>query len=363
MKILITTDSVGGVWHYAIDLASTLLEEQIGVVLVAMGPSPNTAQLSQIEKFKTMGLVFYHQPYRLEWMDDPWEDVAEAGEWIKQIYREEKPDLMHFNNYAHVGLGWDVPTVLVAHSCIASWWHSVKNEPLPDRYHRYVEIVQNSFHSADVVVSPSRAMLEIYYNLYGEINNPHVIYNGLPDTLAGFSSKMPIIFSMGRLWDEAKNIHLLLEAAQNIEGDIYIAGQKPKSLSSPQNVKFLGLLSRQQIFNWLKISSLYVLPVKYEPFGLSFLEAASHKCALIGGDIPTLREIWGESMTYIDPEDSRNLAMTCNELLMQEALCKFKGEQAYHRAKNYTIMKMKDEYLGIYNEMLNPLPEALTGNL
>lgn len=355
MKILMTTDTVGGVWHYSIDLAAGLLQEQVDVVLMGMGPLPNTAQLSQVKKCRKMGLTFYHRPYKLEWMDDPWEDIAEAGDWIKAVYHKEKPDLMHFNNYAQVCLEWDVPTVLVAHSCVTSWWEAVKKEPLPERYDRYFETVKRAFFKADVVVAPSQALLEVFHHLYGRINNPHVVHNGLSHTFFEIGKKPPILFSMGRLWDEAKNIDLLLEAAPYIGGEIYIAGAKPKSLRCPKNVSFLGALNRQQIFNWLKLSSIYVLPVKYEPFGLSFLEAASCRCALIGGDISTLREIWGESMMYVDPENASELALSCNELLMDQDKSKHKGDEAWQRAKKYDLRNMKDQYLKIYGDALDQI--------
>ena len=34
------------------------------------------------------------------------------------------------------------------------------------------------------------------------------------------------------------------------------------------------------------------LPARYEPFGLSILEAALSGCALVLGDLPSLRELW-----------------------------------------------------------------------
>src|SRR5690606_2302786 len=160
MKILMTTDTAGGVWHYAMDLAEGLLDEQIQVVLISMGPAPTTSQMEQVKKQQKKGLNFYHQPFKLEWMDEPWEDVTEAGKWIMQIYEKEKPDLLHFNNYSHVDLGWEIPTLLVAHSCMGSWWHSVKNESLPKLYTHYSETVKKSFLSADTVVFPSQALLD-----------------------------------------------------------------------------------------------------------------------------------------------------------------------------------------------------------
>ena len=40
-------------------------------------------------------------------------------------------------------------------------------------------------------------------------------------------------------------------------------------------------------------ASIYALPARYEPFGLSILEAALSGAALVLGDIPSLREVWG----------------------------------------------------------------------
>jgi glycogen synthase len=78
MKVLMTTDAVGGVWTYALDLARGLAAADATVVLAVMGPPPRAEQLAQAAKVP--GLVVEHRPYRLEWMKDPWDDVAAAGQ-------------------------------------------------------------------------------------------------------------------------------------------------------------------------------------------------------------------------------------------------------------------------------------------
>lgn len=358
MKILMTTDTAGGVWNYSIDLVSGLLEEETEIILLAMGPAPTPAQSGQINKLQKSGLIFRYRPYKLEWMDDPWEEVRQAGLWIKEIYQQEKPHLLHFNNYGQVNLGWEVPVILVAHSCVVSWWQSVKKTPLPDHFMKYYHTVDSAFKAADTVIFPTASLLEDCRNIYGRINNPLVIYNGLHVSRGKFWSesestfKKPQLFSMGRLWDEGKNVDLLLRAAPYIAGDIFIAGEKDMDLSGPKNVRFLGRLNRDQIFHWLKISGIYVLPVKYEPFGLSFLEAASCRCALVGGDIPSLREIWGESMTYTDPENPQELAQKCNELLRDGHYLRQKKEEAYQKAKKYSLDEKKENYLQVYRNLL-----------
>jgi len=363
MKILMTTDAVGGVWNYSLDLAKSLLLEQVEVVLVCTGLAPGTSQMQQIKKLSREGLTFYHRPYRLEWTEEPWEDVQRANDWIKEIAEAEKPSLLHFNGYAPANLDWEAPTLLVAHSCMASWWQSVKNEPLPLPYSRYFHTVQTAFKKADAVVFPSQGLADLCIQAYGAIPNARIIHNGielpLVDPLYEFYSKMPILFSMGRLWDEAKNLDLLLRAAPLINGEIFIAGEKSRDISSPRNVRFLGKLNHQQAMNWLKISSVYALPVRYEPFGLSFLEAAIHQCALVGGDTPSLREIWGKTMTYVEPDDAKELARVCNELLENPTEARKEGEEAYQQAKKYPLQKMKEQYMEICRKLTGSVPSVM----
>ena len=57
-------------------------------------------------------------------------------------------------------------------------------------------------------------------------------------------------------------------------------------------------------------AAIYALPAHYEPFGLSILEAAMSGCALVLGDIPSLREIWGDAAVFVHP-DNRDAVARC----------------------------------------------------
>ena len=54
----------------------------------------------------------------------------------------------------------------------------------------------------------------------------------------------------------------------------------------------LGKLPAAEMKLWFAHAAIYCLPARYEPFGLSVLEAGLSGCALVLGDIPSLREIW-----------------------------------------------------------------------
>ena len=63
----------------------------------------------------------------------------------------------------------------------------------------------------------------------------------------------------------------------------------------------LGRLSAGELADWYARAAIYALPARYEPFGLSALEAALSGCALVLGDIPSLREIWGDAALFVPP--------------------------------------------------------------
>ena len=65
----------------------------------------------------------------------------------------------------------------------------------------------------------------------------------------------------------------------------------------------------------LAASAIYALPARYEPFGLSALEAGLCGCALVLGDIPSLREVWGDAAVFVDPHDAQALAKALNCLI------------------------------------------------
>ena len=62
-------------------------------------------------------------------------------------------------------------------------------------------------------------------------------------------------------------------------------------------------------------ASIYAATARYEPFGIAPLEAAFSRCAIVANDIPSYREIWGESAIYFRTNCADSLAETMRELL------------------------------------------------
>lgn len=77
-----------------------------------------------------------------------------------------------------------------------------------------------------------------------------------------------------------------------------------ESTCAPKNVKFLGYLSDGEIKSLMFNCRAFVFPSFYEGFGIPPLEALSTGCPVIVSDIPVMREIFGNTVHYIDPNCS-----------------------------------------------------------
>src|SRR5689334_16579742 len=164
-RLLMTGDTVGGVWTFALDLAEALAAHHIQVLLATCG-APATRQ-QRAEAACIPNLLLVDSSYKLEWMDDPWADVEASREWLREILDWYKPELVHLNSFGHAELPYDAPVVLTAHSCVLSWYNAVKGTPAPDSWDRYRHEVKRALQSADLIVAPSQSMLRSIPRNYG----------------------------------------------------------------------------------------------------------------------------------------------------------------------------------------------------
>ncbi len=348
-----TGDAVGGVWTYALDLARALAPHGVSVALATMGPPPTPAQRD--EAAAVPGLTLHPSSFALEWMPAPWEDVARAGDWLRGLEDDLRPDLIHLNGYAHGALPWRAPVLVAGHSCVLSWWRAVHGEDAPPAWDRYRAEVRCGLRAAGRVVAPTRAILDALQTLYGPFAAGQVVPNGRNPAAFAPGEKQPFVFSAGRLWDEAKNIGALDAAARGLAWPVLVAGDTahPSGQTvTPAHVRLLGCLTPAQIAGRLARAAIYALPARYEPFGLSALEAGLSGCALVLGDIPSLREVWGEAALFVPPDDPDALRGALCRLIQDECLRAAMRERARSRAQTYTLERMAGGYLAAYWALL-----------
>jgi glycosyltransferase involved in cell wall biosynthesis len=339
-----TTDTVGGVWTYALDLARALAGYGSQVTLAAVGAPPDPGQRNDALSIPHLELQTFEG--KLEWMDEPWDDVARSGQWLLDLESDIRPDIVHLNSYAHGSLPFAAPTLLVGHSCVLSWWRAVKGEDAPSKYEPYRSLVRTGLTEVACAVTVSRWMSAQLTELYRLPSNPVVIENGRTLPYLQPVRKKSVAFSCGRLWDEGKNIRLLDTAAALTTVPVYIAGEDRGA--SFGKAKPLGRLNSEQVGKWLMSSAVYAHPALYEPFGLAVLEAALCGCALLLADIPPLRELWGDAALFVDPHTPSAWATALELLQENEQLRSRLGTHAHEVARKRTAERMVHRYLHAY---------------
>lgn len=350
-RILMTADTVGGVWTYALELTRALEPYGVEVLLAVMGPPLSDAQRDAARSISNLNL--FKSNYKLEWMPDCWSDVKRAGEWLLHLEQRLRPNLIHLNGYAHANLRWNSPTLVAGHSCVFSWWQAVKGDAPPAEWQRYQTEVKNGLRAADLVVTPSAAMLNALNAHYGAIKNACVIPNGRDPQYFKPRTKRPLVLSAGRLWDEAKNIDRVAEIAPRLPWPVLVAGDsQQRDRRVQRNCRWLGSLSERQLQRWFAAASIYALPASYEPFGYTPLEAALSGCALVLGDIDSLREIWGDAAVFVDPGDSGALKTALLDFINNSQHRREMAERAHARALEFTSARMAENYFTLYDELL-----------
>ena len=148
------------------------------------------------------------------------------------------------------------------------------------------------------------------------------------------------MITTGRLWDDGKDVATLEAAAAELDTPVLALG----SLQGPDGgaaafarLRTPGRCSARQVASGLARARLFVSAARYEPFGLSVLEAAQAGCALVLSDIPTFRELWDGAALFAPPGDAPGFARAIRSLLADDAERERLAAAARIRADRYGL--------------------------
>ena len=361
--IMMTTDTVGGVWVYATSLARAVAAQGDRVTLVTLGPPPNENQRRILDQLSP-NIQFVITDLALEWMDPAGKDRRRAAEVLLAIAHERRPDIIHLNSFREGAIAWPAPVLVVAHSCVMTWWQACRGgAPSEPRWKIYANAVNAGLCAADAWVAPTTAFRNSIAELYAPSTEGIVVHNGIDAVAEHTAQKRDVILASGRIWDCAKGLTTLLAAAPHPPWPVEIAGptRGPNGEVAPQgeNVLSLGKLPHDRLLKQMADAAIYAAPARYEPFGLGILEAAAAGCALVLSDIPTLRELWDDAAIFVAPGDEPGLAAAlctlCADLNLRTGL----QDAARARARRYTAKTMSDQYSALYDALLGRASPAI----
>lgn len=361
MKILMTTDCTGGVWSYTLELCRALAEQDCEVILVSLGERLGAAARQEAAGLPNVAL--HESDYRLEWMEDPWLDVEHSARFIDRLARSRGADLLHFNSYGPASYAHELPSVLVAHSCVNSRHRATRGTRPKTDLERYRKCVVGALRRADSVIAPTGAFLACLAETYGEADfggRSRVIHNGIDPF--GWPRKRSIgssfVLGVGCVSDEGKNLSQLARVAPDLPCAVLIAGDGDLP-ERPARLRVLGTQSRKALASYYRIATVFAHPARYEPFGLAVLEAALCGCPLMLADIPSLREVWGAAAQYADPDDTGAWRDGLRALLRDAGLRSRLGRAAQRQARQYSAARMAAAYAESYRDVLRRPVEAV----
>jgi len=366
MHVLITSDTLNGIWTYTRELVSGLIARGVRVTLVSFGEIPLPDQTAWMDRLH--GLEYHPTAFRLDWMQEGEQDFSDASAYLCSILKERKPDLLHSNHLGYGALPVAIPRVVVAHGDLITWWKAVHGrEPKDAAWLRwYRRTISQGIAEASAVVAPSEWMMNTLRSSYGPGAVERVIHHGRNPVLFNpYVTKDDSVLAVGRLIDPARQVNLITEQSHPVP--VCIVGseavEQMEEVAVRTDVKFAdgnggiaikGPQSEAQLRVLYSRAAMYAGTARYEPSGMAILEAALSRCTLILNDIPSLRELWGPAAVYFKTNEADSLAEAVRILSGDAQMRRNFANRAFQRAREcFNSHRMTDNYIQLYRSALS----------
>lgn len=391
----------GGQTVYVLQLAEALGKKGIKVDIITRQfdnqqeeeiASPNVT----IVRIPCGGPNFVPKEKMYEHMQEFVENLVKYMERTRKKY-----DIIHSHywdaGYAGILLKriLDVPHVHTPHTLgkAKKMEMSVENTPVQKlkpsyRYHVRIAIEQKIINDADaVVLLCETTRIQVLHYYLADFEKLHVIFPGIDTSF--FSAKPNVIdkkvkfapnsiLTMSRVVP-AKGLDRLIDAVallkNKINFHVYMGGDITKDSGSNEeknartlleelikkyrlqdHVTFLGQTNHDNYLPaYYRSADIFVLPARYEPFGLTTLEAMACGTAPLVSSVAGSREVIVDGLNgfIIDSHDRKLLANQILTLLKNKALLKKVSENAVFTVKeHYGWDRIVEKFISLYKKMI-----------
>lgn len=314
----------------------------------------------QLRGLARFGLLFPWRMFQLGW-----------------IIRQFRPDVVHIQCVSAQGFYLLFLKRLLRFRLVVT----LQGERRADAHQIYqrtrlmTPILARLLHRADFVTACSKSALEDISDLWPLGPNSAIVPNGISleefDQISEDNSPLvtdrPYIFATGR-HERMKGFDLLVEAFSRIAArypgiDLVIGGDgnEHHNLQAQivrhelsERVHLPGYLNRQQTVACFRQSLFFVLPSRYEPFGIVNLEAMAAGKAVIGTEVGGVPEIIqpGETGLLVPAENVEALVAAMCGLLDKLEEAEALGQAGRSRLEaNFTWTHLSGQYLQIYGRI------------
>jgi 1,2-diacylglycerol-3-alpha-glucose alpha-1,2-galactosyltransferase len=120
--------------------------------------------------------------------------------------------------------------------------------------------------------------------------------------------------------------------------------------SPPANMKFVGVLPRDEVLNYLAAADLFFLPSRHENCSMAVLEAATARLPLILRDLPQHRSLFGGACLYGGDDGFPSLIRLC--IGSQYVRCTL-ANSASDIAVKFEASRLAHELLSLYRVVVS----------
>jgi glycosyltransferase involved in cell wall biosynthesis len=252
----------------------------------------------------------FHDAFLVDDRESPYETVPHYDRLIfswealaRHIGRDRRLR-HHLRNYM---LHWPLAQADLYLACSQHEADELVRMGMPDDRIRVVPLWIDTAYIADLPVRPpehtfSRPLI-LYIGQLTRRKGPDLVVEAMPAVVARYPQADFVFVSH----NPAEQESLQLRAQE-----LGVAG----------NLRFIGQVSEEEKFALLRACDAYVLPTRYEGFGLPLLEAMTCRTPIVTTDIPVVREIVAHEVNglLIPLDDSTALGESILRLVTEPAL-------------------------------------------
>jgi glycosyltransferase involved in cell wall biosynthesis len=210
---------------------------------------------------------------------------------------------------------------------------------------------------------PEDKLIPIYLGVDKDIFKPYPLEE-LQDVKIKYALPENFILFVGSI-EPRKNIEGLLKAyiclKERTKDDLKLVlvgfkGWKNNKIMElikkiKEDIIYLGYLPDAELGKLYNLATAFAYPSIYEGFGLPPLEAMACGCPVITSNIASLPEVCGNSVYYVNPYETDDIAEGIYKIITNEELKKGLVQRGLERAKFFSWEKSATEHLRVFEEV------------
>lgn len=292
---------------------------------------------------------------------------------IVRLIREEKPDIVH-THLSYSLYYTALARILLFNKKIKLVYteHSTSNKRRGKSLFKPIESFIYSLYAKIICISNDTEVMLSQWLSIGK-NKLVTIYNGInihkfKNASAidlrkeyNLNADSKLLICVGS-FSEHKNQELLIRALSRLESNYYILFigrgvlkdhlvNLTKQLAVENRVFFLGLKPNVEVY--YKSCDLFVLPSKWEGFGLVAAEAMAAGTPVLASSVPGLSQLVGDAGFQFESENEEDLKTKIEYIFSNPDIVQTKVQLAKEKVKIFSIEKMAQNYLNEYNNLLS----------